>query len=106
MQIDTSFRIFVSNKLILRKKIQFCTLLRIVIKASCLPHIVHATTTHVSTTHVSTAHVSTAHVTTAHVTITHATTAHNAIVHDTITLATHSTYSITQDSRVTAHLWR
>lgn len=91
MQIDTSFRIFVSNKLILRKKIQFCTLLRIVIKASCLPHIVHATTTHVST---------------AHVTITHATTAHNAIVHDTITLATHSTYSITQDSRVTAHLWR
>ncbi len=101
MQIDTSFRIFVSNKLILRKKIQFCTLLRIVIKASCLPHIVHATTTHVSTAHVSTAHVSTAHVT-----ITHATTAHNAIVHDTITLATHSTYSITQDSRVTAHLWR
>lgn len=96
MQIDTSFRIFVSNKLILRKKIQFCTLLRIVIKASCLPHIVHATTTHVSTAHVSTAHV----------TITHATTAHNAIVHDTITLATHSTYSITQDSRVTAHLWR
>lgn len=96
MQIDTSFRIFVSNKLILRKKIQFCTLLRIVIKASCLPHIVHATTTHVSTAHVSTAHVS----------ITHATTAHNAIVHDTITLATHSTYSITQDSRVTAHLWR
>lgn len=86
MQIDTSFRIFVSNKLILRKKIQFCTLLRIVIKASCLPHIVHATT--------------------AHVTITHATTAHNAIVHDTITLATHSTYSITQASRVTAHLWR
>ena len=106
MQIDTSFRIFVSNKLILRKKIQFCTLLRIVIKASCLPHIVHATTTHVSTAHVSTAHVSTAHVSTAHVTITHATTAHNAIVHDTITLATHSTYSITQDSRVTAHLWR
>ena len=101
MQIDTSFRIFVSNKLILRKKIQFCTLLRIVIKASCIPHIVHATTTHVSTAHVSTAHVSTAHVT-----ITHATTAHNAIVHDTITLATHSTYSITQDSRVTAHLWR
>jgi azurin len=96
MQIDTSFRIFVSNKLILRKKIQFCTLLRIVIKASCIPHIVHATTTHVSTAHVSTAHV----------TITHATTAHNAIVHDTITLATHSTYSITQDSRVTAHLWR
>lgn len=96
MQIDTSFRIFVSNKLILRKKIQFCTLLRIVIKASCLPHIVHATTTHVSTAHVSTAHVS----------ITHATTAYNAIVHDTITLATHSTYSITQDSRVTAHLWR
>lgn len=91
MQIDTSFRIFVSNKLILRKKIQFCTLLRIVIKASCLPHIAHATTAHVST---------------AHVTITHATTAHNAIVHDTITLATHSTYSITQDSRVTAHLWR
>lgn len=86
MQIDTSFRIFVSNKLILRKKIQFCTLLRIVIKASCLPHIVHATTTHV--------------------TITHATTAHNAIVHDTIILATHSTYSITQASRVTAHLWR
>lgn len=96
MQIDTSFRIFVSNKLILRKKIQFCTLLRIVIKASCLPHIAHATT----------AHVSTAHVSTAHVTITHATTAHNAIVHDTITLATHSTYSITQASRVTAHLWR
>lgn len=91
MQIDTSFRIFVSNKLILRKKIQFCTLLRIVIKASCLPHITHATTAHVST---------------AHVTITHATTAHNAIVHDTITLATHSTYSITQASRVTAHLWR
>ena len=96
MQIDTSFRIFVSNKLILRKKIQFCALLRIVIKASCIPHIVHATTTHVSTAHVSTAHV----------TITHATTAHNAIVHDTITLATHSTYSITQASRVTAHLWR
>ncbi len=96
MQIDTSFRIFVSNKLILRKKIQFCALLRIVIKASCLPHIAHATT----------AHVSTAHVSTAHVTITHATTAHNAIVHDTITLATHSTYSITQASRVTAHLWR
>lgn len=86
MQIDTSFRIFVSNKLILRKKIQFCALLRIVIKASCLPHIAHATT--------------------AHVTITHATTAHNAIVHDTIILATHSTYSITQASRVTAHLWR
>lgn len=91
MQIDTSFRIFVSNKLILRKKIQFCALLRIVIKASCLPHIAHATTVHVST---------------AHVTITHATTAHTAIVHDTITLATHNTYSITQASRVTAHLWR
>ena len=101
MQIDTSFRIFVSNKLILRKKIQFCTLLRIVIKASCLPHIAHATTAHVST-----AHVTITHATTAHVTITHATTAHNAIVHDTITLATHSTYSITQASRVTAHLWR
>ena len=86
MQIDTSFRIFVSNKLILRKKIQFCALLHIVIKASCLPHIAHDTTVHV--------------------TITHATTAHTAIVHDTITLATHSTYSITQASRVTAHLWR
>lgn len=69
----------------------FPSVLRIVIKACCLPHIAHATTVHVST---------------AHVTITHATTAHTAIVHDTIALATHSTYSITQASRVTAHLWR